>query len=475
MAVTQKSYLDSNSSVKAARKKLDKAKAELSDAKKAKAGLPASAGSQLATQIEERVKAAQKELDKQALAVAEVETKAKDYFAKNEPAIQEKAATKEKKTAESNVASVEAQIARMKAAGLDTTQVEASLARSKEKNVVAEQEKVTPEGKKGKELKPDDFAGLIKSAPEYIKKLSGPERKFLAQSLNDALGTELLVSELVDPTTLLGAYQSAITGAQARYNTFKDITSVDQFLAQKRLETAAIKAAGGSGKPFGTISSPTQAKATINSVVTSLLGREATDKEIASITKKLTAAQKANPLRTVNGMTVGGLNAEQFITDIIKSGSEFTSKKQAKEDLVARGIEDTLNSNGISYKPGQVQAYADRVKNGEDLKVIEAEIRDIASLGQPDAIKKLMAAGTDLETIYAPYKRTMAASLGINPDTITLDDPTLRMAIGPDKEMSLYDYKKAIRQDNRWKYSQEANDEVTNMISQVKRDFGFMG
>jgi hypothetical protein len=69
----------------------------------------------------------------------------------------------------------------------------------------------------------------------------------------------------------------------------------------------------------------------------------------------------------------------------------------------------------------------------------------------------------------------MATSLGLTTDSITLDDPTLRMAIGPDKEMSLYDYKKAIRQDNRWKYSQEANDEVSNMINQVKRDFGFMG
>jgi len=49
------------------------------------------------------------------------------------------------------------------------------------------------------------------------------------------------------------------------------------------------------------------------------------------------------------------------------------------------------------------------------------------------------------------------------------------MAIGPDKEMSTYDYKKAIRTDNRWKYSQEANDEVRNMVNQVKRDFGFMG
>jgi hypothetical protein len=41
--------------------------------------------------------------------------------------------------------------------------------------------------------------------------------------------------------------------------------------------------------------------------------------------------------------------------------------------------------------------------------------------------------------------------------------------------MSLYDYKKAIRNDSRWKYSEEANNEVSEMINQVKRDFGFMG
>jgi hypothetical protein len=174
-------------------------------------------------------------------------------------------------------------------------------------------------------------------------------------------------------------------------------------------------------------------------------------------------------------MTVGGLNAEQFITDIITAGEEYVSKKQAKQDLVADGIQETLNANGLSYKPGQLKVYADRVKNGEDIKVIESEIRNIASLGQPDAIKKLMAAGTDLETIYAPYKRAMATSLGVNAETINLDDPTLRMAIGPDKEMSLYEYKKAIRQDKRWQYSQEANDEVTDMVNQIKRDFGFMG
>lgn len=315
----------------------------------------------------------------------------------------------------------------------------------------------------------------------FIYGMSPQERANLARTLTAAgYQTPEFNGEFNDG--LVANYKAAITQAKSWNNANKELpdyvpVDLTGFLTY-RTKLAGASGAGGAGKPnqWGTISNPTQAKSVINNVVTSLLGREATAKEISSITKKLVAAQKANPYRQdASGMTVGGVDAQQFITDIITAGDEFSSKKQAKEDLVQADIQDAFNANGIPYKPGQLKIYADRVKNGEDLKVIQAEIRDAASLGMPDAIKKLMAAGTDLETIYAPYKRTMAASLGISPETITLDDPTLRMAIGPDKEMSLYDYKKAIRQDNRWKFSQEANDEVTNMINQVKRDFGFMG
>lgn len=335
-----------------------------------------------------------------------------------------------------------------------------------------------PAGGKPK-VKPDDFAGMLKTSTKFIKEMSGPERKQLAQQLNEALGTQLVVSELVDPGSLLAAYNGAISAAKARYDQFQDIPTLEGFLNQKKIESAAIKAAGGSGAGSGTwgqIYDPSQAKSTISQVITNLLGREATDKEIASITKKLTKAQADNPYRkNAKGLTVGGLNADQFITDLVKSMPEYQTKKAAKEDLTAQDIAETARLNGLNLSQGELKSYANRVKNGEDIKVIENEIRSVAGMGQPDAIKKMLAAGTNLDTIYSPYKRAMASSLDLDPNAISLDDPTLRMAIGPDKEMSLYDFKKAVRKDNRWKYSQEANDEVSEMISQVKRDFGFMG
>jgi hypothetical protein len=261
----------------------------------------------------------------------------------------------------------------------------------------------------------------------------------------------------------------------------------------------AIRSSGATtvaSPPQSYVSSATQAKGDINKIFGDLLGRQASEKELKALTSILNDAQKKNPSKYVDGVTYGGLDKEQFLIDLVTTGKydanpkaspiiltniakELNKYQSTIQQQGAIKIEDTLkgvaDANGISLSQSQIDAYKSRLKAGEDINLLGNDIRKIASLGQPDAIKKLMESGTDLETIYTPYKSAMAASLGINPRTITLDDPTLRMAIGPDKEMSLYEYKKAIRQDKRWPYSQEANDEVTNMINQVKRDFGFMG
>ena len=60
-------------------------------------------------------------------------------------------------------------------------------------------------------------------------------------------------------------------------------------------------------------------------------------------------------------------------------------------------------------------------------------------------------------------------------DSIDLADPTLRMAITPEGEMNLYEYEKALRKDDRWQYTQNANASVSDATQRILRDFGFMG
>ena len=324
----------------------------------------------------------------------------------------------------------------------------------------------------------------------YVTTLAGTDPKAYARV--KAAVAALTGRKTLDPSYVGGYVSKLAQNIMASSDIIAKSGSIEDYFSTAIKNTTGAAAA----PPQSYVSSPTQAKGDINKIFGDLLGRQASEKELKALTSILNDAQKKNPSKYVDGVTYGGLDKEQFLVDLITSGKYDANPKAspvilsniAKESNKYQStiqqqsttkVEDSLKSvadaNGISLSQNQINAYKARIKAGEDLDLLGNDIRSIASLGQPDAIKKLMASGTDLETIYAPYKKSMAASLGINPETITLDDPTLRMAIGPDKEMSLYEYKKAIRQDNRWKYSQEANDEVTSMINQVKRDFGFMG
>lgn len=110
-----------------------------------------------------------------------------------------------------------------------------------------------------------------------------------------------------------------------------------------------------------------------------------------------------------------------------------------------------------------------------DINRVSQDARMLASQGQPQYVRNLLNQGYDLENIYAPYRQTMASVLEVDPNTIDLNDNTLRSAITDKGDMNLYDFKKVLRQDNRWQYTGSAKEEVSNAALGVLRDFGFQG
>jgi hypothetical protein len=60
-------------------------------------------------------------------------------------------------------------------------------------------------------------------------------------------------------------------------------------------------------------------------------------------------------------------------------------------------------------------------------------------------------------------------------DQIDLNDPLLRSAITDKGDMNLYDFRKSLRADNRWQYTDQARSDVSSMTLEVLRDFGFQG
>ena len=297
-------------------------------------------------------------------------------------------------------------------------------------------------------------ADLVKNFPGYYK--GG------INGLKDWVKTQAAIEAIY---VARGSLPKALQGTDFR-----------TFLIKPPVEGFGAKGGGaGDGGLSAVISDPTKAAALIKDVIKANLNREATADEIAKLTKALNAAERKNPYKTVNGITTGGIDKNEFLTQEVQKLPEYATKKAEKESLTSQSVLATARANGINLSQDQLNNYLTQIKNGTDIKVINNAIRQSAGLGMPDSVKKLLAEGTDLDTIYSPYKTTMASLLEVPVDKIDLNDATLRSAIGPDKEMPLYEFRKALKKDARWQYTNNAKKEVSDTVLRVLQDFGFQG
>jgi len=111
-----------------------------------------------------------------------------------------------------------------------------------------------------------------------------------------------------------------------------------------------------------------------------------------------------------------------------------------------------------------------------DINRVIADARKLAAQGQPQYVRDLLAQGYTLKQVLSPYRQTMANVLEIqDPEQIGLNDPLLRSAITDKGDMNMYEFKKALRRDNRWQYTEQARADVSSATLGVLRDFGFQG
>jgi hypothetical protein len=146
-----------------------------------------------------------------------------------------------------------------------------------------------------------------------------------------------------------------------------------------------------------------------------------------------------------------------------------------------QSIQNIARSNGFRIKDivpgGQTeQQVLQGIATGRiDANRIAQDARKLAAQGQPEYVRDLLGQGYNLDQIYAPYRQTMANLLEINADEIDLNDSTLRSAISDKGDMNIYDFKKTLKADKRWQYTENAKSEVSDMTLKILRDFGFQG
>ena len=311
----------------------------------------------------------------------------------------------------------------------------------------------------------------LKSVQEDLRKNFPSLYKGQVSGLKDWIRTQTALEAIAERR---GQLPKGLQGASLR-----------EFLLSPTIDiTVDGKGTGGPELDI-VISSPTQAASTIQGVFEKTLNRNATPEEVAKLTIVLNKAERSagRKTKTSGGRTeyTTDIDRVQFLTEEVKKikdlktgKSEFETKRSEKDTLNTQSLQLIAKANGVTLSPQEIEQYNLDIRNGKDINVIKNQIRSVAGLGRPDNIKKLLAEGTDLNTIYSPYKRTMAALLELDPESIDLDDTTLQTAI-TDRELPIYEFRKILKKDPRWQYTNNAREEVSNKVLRVLQDFGFQG
>lgn len=492
--VTLKSFLDNDSQVKAARKQLTAASAELNKQKSALAAAGTRLDAAQREALENRVAQAQANYNTARSKAQEIETTRSQFYSLNKRQIEKKATTKEVNKAKQQLE----ELLVVKQNQPNNPIIDSRIAdlndQINQRGKYAPKPVAKPEGAViGDQAEsvstPRDYVSELNGAAKIVRAMSPQERQDLASVLKASRFYEGPITGVYSDA-LVTAYQTAIAANQTRSTAWGEEVPWGQFLQDKIAEATAL--GDGEGRtPTGTVSlsTPLEAAAKVEDIFKSELGRLPTPEEVDKYSKKLMAREKKQSSITkattkkVGGLLVteytGGLDRDQFLQGLVRKLPEYSERKTAAKSLTIQDLQKTAMANGLSldrnFGADVVQSWVNRVDAGEDIDIFKNLIRKTAAVGLPDSVAKLVDSGVDLETVYSPYKKTMATILEIPENSITLDDATLRSAIGPDKPMTIYDFQRQLRKDARWQYTDNAREDVSTAALRVLQDFGFQG
>lgn len=135
------------------------------------------------------------------------------------------------------------------------------------------------------------------------------------------------------------------------------------------------------------------------------------------------------------------------------------------------GISESMLPNVLGFET--VDDIIKAIQGGERIDTFERKIRTYAKTAMPDYVKGLLDEGQDLEDVVGPYKAVMVDELDLPYNSVALTDRYLQDALA--KQTNLSDFRRMLRKDERWQYTDRAKQEVASTTLQILRDFGFQG
>lgn len=267
------------------------------------------------------------------------------------------------------------------------------------------------------------------------------------------------------------------------------------------------QAIAGGGTKDGTINSVSQtvnqlsdtdAQDYVQKNFMTVMGRMPNPAELDLYSKKLKDAVAANASVTnttttyANGRAVGtksnssgGLNPNQFMLNSLRADAP----KLIKSDR-ASGLSDIASSNllsltnlaskyGINVPDQHLLDLSDSVSKGKvQMADAEAYVRQVAASAFPAYSDQIINKGLTVQQLAAPYIGSMAKLLEIDPNSISLNDNTIKGALsakdakGQPTTTPIYDFEKQLRNDPRWLKTTNAKQSISALGLQFAQDMG---
>lgn len=204
-----------------------------------------------------------------------------------------------------------------------------------------------------------------------------------------------------------------------------------------------------------------------------------------------------NQAVTDTGKRLDDATASAIAEDLLKNNYNNWSTKVAakvrsslsKMDVTQFGgqvvnttsaIRDYARKMGISVSDAAANNYMKNILAGSaTLDGVQAELRKQALPYYPQFADRINA-GDTMDDITSPYRSMIASMLEIDPNSIGFDitgakmDPVLLKALSGEggKPVGLYDLRKMIKQDSRWQYTRNAQEEYAGLTTKLMRMFG---
>lgn len=227
------------------------------------------------------------------------------------------------------------------------------------------------------------------------------------------------------------------------------------------------------------VSDPTRAAGLIKSAFDSIkIGRDPTAEEIAQLTKDLNLAERKNPFKTINGVTTGGLDKNEFLIQAIQKLPAYAETLKVKSDKSKQTLAATALANGLDLEANfgsQLPGWLDAINKGQDVTKFQQSIRNAARRILPEAIIKQIDPEEDLSTTFSIYANSYAREYGIPINKVPLAK-IIPWAVTDKGFAPANVFTKTLRSQPDWfDNSVTARPETAMAIGNVLKDFGFKG